>query len=249
MTSMDDQALTLTLVPAVGSQMTRQVQHLCAWGFGGPGKGDPGPQASLSWLCRLTRIKVCLLGVPLCEHDDLGHILPWHHLPGLTSQDPEASRLQASGRHFGECRQPLCVRGWSHVHHGFRLGPQVLHDGPAQLPERQPGQNAADRFWPLKAFNLVKDSATGFSKGYAFCDADINVTDQAYAGLNGTQLRERSGSLRMLHHQPDYMEVPGCRKIFAEVASVFECQKAMQGLTSHKFPNRVVVTKYCDPDS
>lgn len=34
-------------------------------------------------------------------------------------------------------------------------------------------------FGPLKAFNLVKDSATGLSKGYAFCEyVDIAVTDQ-----------------------------------------------------------------------
>lgn len=34
-------------------------------------------------------------------------------------------------------------------------------------------------FGPLKGFNLVKDSATGLSKGYAFCEyVDVNVTDQ-----------------------------------------------------------------------
>ena len=34
-------------------------------------------------------------------------------------------------------------------------------------------------FGPLKAFNLVKDSATGLSKGYAFCEyVDPNITDQ-----------------------------------------------------------------------
>lgn len=34
-------------------------------------------------------------------------------------------------------------------------------------------------FGPLKAFNLVKDSATGLSKGYAFCEyVDVNVNDQ-----------------------------------------------------------------------
>lgn len=34
-------------------------------------------------------------------------------------------------------------------------------------------------FGPLKAFNLVKDSATGLSKGYAFCEyVDVNVMDQ-----------------------------------------------------------------------
>ena len=33
-------------------------------------------------------------------------------------------------------------------------------------------------FGELKAFNLVKDSATGLSKGYAFCEyVDINITD------------------------------------------------------------------------
>nr|XP_015193467.1 PREDICTED: splicing factor U2AF 65 kDa subunit-like isoform X3 [Lepisosteus oculatus] len=49
-------------------------------------------------------------------------------------------------------------------------------------------------FGPLKAFNLVKDSATGLSKGYAFCEyVDVNVSDQlkAIAGLNGMQLGDK----------------------------------------------------------
>ncbi|ESO05012.1 hypothetical protein HELRODRAFT_185543 [Helobdella robusta] len=47
-------------------------------------------------------------------------------------------------------------------------------------------------FGPLKAFNLVKDSATGLSKGYAFCEyVDPNVTDQACLGLNGMQLGDK----------------------------------------------------------
>ncbi len=34
-------------------------------------------------------------------------------------------------------------------------------------------------FGQLRAFNLVKDTATGLSKGYAFCEyADVTVTDQ-----------------------------------------------------------------------
>lgn len=34
-------------------------------------------------------------------------------------------------------------------------------------------------FGPLKAFNLVKDSATSLSKGYAFCEyVDVGATDQ-----------------------------------------------------------------------
>lgn len=47
-------------------------------------------------------------------------------------------------------------------------------------------------FGQLRAFNLVKDSATGLSKGYAFCEyADISITDQAIAGLNGMQLGDK----------------------------------------------------------
>merc|ERR1711935_1204516 len=44
-------------------------------------------------------------------------------------------------------------------------------------------------FGQLKAFNLVKDTATNLSKGYAFCEyADPQITDTAIAGLNGMQL-------------------------------------------------------------
>jgi splicing factor U2AF subunit len=47
-------------------------------------------------------------------------------------------------------------------------------------------------FGKLRAFNLVKDSATGLSKGYAFCEyADVSVTDHAIAGLNGMQLGDK----------------------------------------------------------
>ncbi|XP_030639340.1 U2 small nuclear RNA auxiliary factor 2a isoform X2 [Chanos chanos] len=187
-------------------------------------------------------------------------------------------------------------------------------------------------FGPLKAFNLVKDSATGLSKGYAFCEyVDVNISDQAIAGLNGMQLgdkkllvqrasvgskntslvRNRTGinqtpvtlqvpglnsSVTQMGGLPtevlclmnmvspdeliddeeyeeivedvrdecskygqvksieiprpvDGLEVPGTGKIFVEFTSVFDSQKAMQGLTGRKFANRVVVTKYCDPDA
>ncbi|XP_063961301.1 splicing factor U2AF 50 kDa subunit-like isoform X2 [Lytechinus pictus] len=47
-------------------------------------------------------------------------------------------------------------------------------------------------FGPLKAFNLVKDSATSLSKGYAFCEyVDTDRTELAIAGLNGMQLGEK----------------------------------------------------------
>merc|ERR1712095_39123 len=47
-------------------------------------------------------------------------------------------------------------------------------------------------FGQLRAFNLVKDSATGLSKGFAFCEyVDVTITDQAIAGLNGMQLGDK----------------------------------------------------------
>lgn len=34
-------------------------------------------------------------------------------------------------------------------------------------------------FGSLRAFNLVKDTATGLSKGYAFCEySEVMITDQ-----------------------------------------------------------------------
>lgn len=47
-------------------------------------------------------------------------------------------------------------------------------------------------FGELRAFNLVKDSATGLSKGYAFCEyVDLLLTDVAIAGMNGMQLGDK----------------------------------------------------------
>lgn len=44
----------------------------------------------------------------------------------------------------------------------------------------------------MRAFNLVKDAATGLSKGYAFSEyVDHSITDQAIAGLNGMQLGDK----------------------------------------------------------
>ncbi|XP_078081468.1 splicing factor U2AF 65 kDa subunit-like isoform X1 [Mustelus asterias] len=182
-------------------------------------------------------------------------------------------------------------------------------------------------FGPLKAFNLVKDSATSLSKGYAFCEyVDVNVTDQAIAGLNGMQLGDKKlivqrasvgaknanpsaiiqtpvtvqvpglpsmqaqntglptdvlcllnmvspdeliddeeyeeiledireecskyGTVKSIEipRPLDGLEVPGCGKIFVEFISPLDCQKAMQALTGRKFANRVVVTKYYDPE-
>ncbi|XP_046369996.1 splicing factor U2AF 50 kDa subunit-like isoform X1 [Haliotis rufescens] len=72
-------------------------------------------------------------------------------------------------------------------------------------------------FGPLKAFNLVKDSATGLSKGYAFCEyVDVNITDQACAGLNGMQLGDKklivqraSVGAKNAQNAPVQLQVPG----------------------------------------
>ncbi|WAQ96896.1 U2AF2-like protein [Mya arenaria] len=76
-------------------------------------------------------------------------------------------------------------------------------------------------FGPLKAFNLVKDSATGLSKGYAFCEyvemmGGPSVTDQACAGLNGMQLGDKklivqraSVGAKNAQAMPVQLQVPG----------------------------------------
>ncbi|KAJ8389435.1 hypothetical protein AAFF_G00119730 [Aldrovandia affinis] len=77
-------------------------------------------------------------------------------------------------------------------------------------------------FGPLKAFNLVKDSATGLSKGYAFCEyVDVNLNDQAIAGLNGMQLGDKkllvqrasvgakNAALTSMNQTPVTLQVPG----------------------------------------
>ncbi|KAF7728261.1 hypothetical protein EC973_006435 [Apophysomyces ossiformis] len=47
-------------------------------------------------------------------------------------------------------------------------------------------------FGELRAFNLVKDTMTGQSKGFAFCEyADPSVTDLACQGLNEMELGDR----------------------------------------------------------
>ena len=53
-------------------------------------------------------------------------------------------------------------------------------------------------FGELRAFNLVKDSATGLSKGYAFCEyVDLSLTDvvskfiitvKSFSGLGNANL-------------------------------------------------------------
>uniref|UniRef100_UPI00358E923A splicing factor U2AF 65 kDa subunit n=1 Tax=Myxine glutinosa TaxID=7769 RepID=UPI00358E923A len=185
-------------------------------------------------------------------------------------------------------------------------------------------------FGLLKAFNLVKDSNTNLSKGYAFCEyMDPGVTDQVVTALNGMQVGDKKlvvqrasvGAKGMqvggaapvapvtvqvpgldvpdvlqqgtqptrilcllnmvtpeelideeeyndilddireecnkygpvisieIPRPVDGVEVAGCGKIFVEFATVTDCQKAQQALSGRKFANRIVVTKYFDPES
>ncbi|KAJ2859211.1 hypothetical protein GGH94_006229 [Coemansia aciculifera] len=47
-------------------------------------------------------------------------------------------------------------------------------------------------FGELKSFNLVKDSVSRMSRGFAFCEfADPSITDLACSGLNGMELGDR----------------------------------------------------------
>ncbi|XP_048860914.1 splicing factor U2AF 65 kDa subunit-like isoform X2 [Brienomyrus brachyistius] len=81
-------------------------------------------------------------------------------------------------------------------------------------------------FGPLKAFNLVKDSATSLSKGYAFCEyVDISATDQAVAGLNGMQLGDKklivqrasvgakNANTTAIIETPVTLQVPGLQRL------------------------------------
>eukprot|EP00069_Balaena_mysticetus_P011845 bmy_21467T0 len=281
----DGLAVTPTPVPVVGSQMTRQARRLYVGNI--PFGITEGPDVPPCW----------------------GRSASRRVLPGRASKEG-LGRARVVSTVVPDSAHKLFIGGL----------PNYLNDD--QVKE------LLTSFGPLKAFNLVKDSATGLSKGYAFCEyVDINVTDQAIAGLNGMQLGDKkllvqrasvgakNATLSTINQTPvtlqvpglmssqvqmgghptevlclmnmvlpeellddeeyeeivedvrdecskyglvksieiprpvDGVEVPGCGKIFVEFTSVFDCQKAMQGLTGRKFANRVVVTKYCDPDS
>lgn len=48
-------------------------------------------------------------------------------------------------------------------------------------------------FGQLRAFNLVKDAATGLSKGYAFAEyVDFNITDQVNIATNFIRIDDLS---------------------------------------------------------
>ncbi|XP_015666411.1 splicing factor U2AF 65 kDa subunit [Protobothrops mucrosquamatus] len=319
----DGLAVTPTPVPVVGSQMTRQARRLYV------GNIPFGiTEVFVSLLCYLcSALKLLAAATSFRSVDETTQAMAfdgiifqgqslkirrphdYQPLPGM-SENPSVYVPGVVSTVVPDSAHKLFIGGL----------PNYLNDD--QVKE------LLTSFGPLKAFNLVKDSATGLSKGYAFCEyVDINVTDQAIAGLNGMQLGDKkllvqrasvgakNATLSTINQTPvtlqvpglmssqvqmgghptevlclmnmvlpeellddeeyeeivedvrdecskygvvksieiprpvDGVEVPGCGKIFVEFTSVFDCQKAMQGLTGRKFANRVVVTKYCDPDS
>eukprot|EP01097_Dermamoeba_algensis_P002027 TRINITY_DN1808_c0_g1_i2.p1 TRINITY_DN1808_c0_g1~~TRINITY_DN1808_c0_g1_i2.p1 ORF type:complete len:393 (-),score=81.57 TRINITY_DN1808_c0_g1_i2:67-1245(-) len=63
---------------------------------------------------------------------------------------------------------------------------------PAYLKEEDV-KELVSSYGQLKSFNLVKDSATGNSKGYAFFEyLDESITDRACQGLNGMKLGDKT---------------------------------------------------------
>jgi len=73
-------------------------------------------------------------------------------------------------------------------------GPNKIFIGglPAYLNEEQIKQ-LVSAFGQLKSFNLVKDTVSGISKGFAFFDyMDPNVTDRACQGLNAMKIGDKS---------------------------------------------------------
>lgn len=75
-------------------------------------------------------------------------------------------------------------------------------------------------FGQLRAFNLVKDSATGLSKGYAFCEyVDVSLTDQGGACRRCTEGGGWCGAGSQAIHGLNGMQL-GDKKLVVQRASV-----------------------------
>ena len=77
-------------------------------------------------------------------------------------------------------------------------------------------------FGQLRAFNLVKDSATGLSKGYAFCEyGDVTITDQVKAsfGLHDEAFQNYISNIS--HSVVHFINVSRTLQAFARVNSMY----------------------------
>jgi len=87
------------------------------------------------------------------------------------------------------------------------------------LPDHLTDENVVEilkSFGPLRAFNLVKDKATGISRGYAFCEyMDPNVTDTVCQGLNNLEIagkklivqRASVGANKVVHQNSSFPNI------------------------------------------
>lgn len=83
-------------------------------------------------------------------------------------------------------------------------GPNKLFIGgiPYHLTEDQV-KDLLSTYGRLTAFNLVKETSTGLSKGYAFCEySDPAVIDSACSGLNGMQVDDKTLTVRKASTYP-----------------------------------------------
>lgn len=88
-----------------------------------------------------------------------------------------------------------------------------------------------EAFGPLRGFSLVKDSTTGFSKGFGFAEyVDTGVTDMAIAALHGMEISERRLVVQraelgvkgdpLSKHGPTPIQVPGLNMTVATKESL-----------------------------
>ncbi|KII66054.1 Splicing factor U2AF 50 kDa subunit [Thelohanellus kitauei] len=131
---------------------------------------------------------------------DMGHDGETAYLEFRTSEECDAA-LALDGVEFKGKSVKIVRPNDYQPHNGYYFGcPHVFQDTlnklfvaciPVHLTDDQV-RELLTAFGELKAFNLVKDGASGLSKGYAFCEyRDGTVTDIAISGLNGMQISDK----------------------------------------------------------
>jgi splicing factor U2AF subunit len=94
-------------------------------------------------------------------------------------------------------------------------------------------------FGPLKDFNLVRDSLSGASKGFAFCEyQDPNITETVCKVLNGMTFGDSALSVRRANNNPKALE---------EAAKFRVDPRAAAMLTLSTPANQLLATAVKDP--
>nr|XP_054597240.1 U2 small nuclear RNA auxiliary factor 2a [Nothobranchius furzeri] len=243
----DGLAVAPTPVPVVGSQMTRQARRLYVGPFGITGEKQKSifrPLEILSSLHRSTRTRTLpSLSIPELSLDLVCVFL--NVSVHFRSVDETTQAIAFDGIIFQgqslKIRRPHDYQplpGMSENPSVYVPGTQTINGVvstvvpdsahklfigglPSYLNDDQV-KELLTSFGPLKAFNLVKDSATGLSKGYAFCEyVGLWLSAQAIAGLNGMQLGDKkllvqrasvgskNATLTTINQTPATLQVPG----------------------------------------